>query len=253
MIPLFFGTDQRPLFGLYAPSGVRPRRRAVLLCPPWGQEYVRAHRSMHQLARRLNAGGHPVFKFDYSGTGDSSGEMVDARLAHWRDDISEAIDELLDASGAAKVSVVGLRLGGALAADVALRRAADIDSLVLWDPVWNGPAWLGEISAMRGAAGGLATSRSNLAGGGLAVLGFAIADAQIRELQAVALQPVLARLRCRTLVITSRAAEANEPGPLPDRVERIHVAADAAWLEDRNLGAGAIPTALLQSIEQWLK
>lgn len=269
MIPLFFGNDDRPLFGLFTPPASRSRRRAVLLCHPWGQEYLRAHRSMHQLARRLAAAGHPVLKFDYSGTGDSGGEMIEATLAHWQADIGEAIAELRDASGARKVSLVGLRLGAALAAEVALQRPAEVDSLVLWDPVWNGRAWLDEVCSMRGAAGVAATARPAAAGGGRAVLGFAMSDTLLAEIGRFELAPRLARLACPRLVVTSAPADGvvatlplptaplpTAPMPVDARgggaVEHVSVIAPPCWLEDRNLGAGAIPAALLQRIEQWL-
>src|SRR3954451_13983708 len=76
MTPLFFGSRARRLFGIYEPgrSGSRVPRAAVL-CHPWGQEYIRAHRSMRRLANMLSATGRDTLRFDYFGTGDSAGDM----------------------------------------------------------------------------------------------------------------------------------------------------------------------------------
>ena len=46
MEPLFFGPADHSLFGwLHLPAGRAPRRTAVVLCPPFGQEFVLAHRA----------------------------------------------------------------------------------------------------------------------------------------------------------------------------------------------------------------
>src|ERR1700755_53515 len=52
-LPFFFGADDG-LFGMYhAPAS--PPRRAVLMCPPLGQELIRTHRLYRQLAQALAA------------------------------------------------------------------------------------------------------------------------------------------------------------------------------------------------------
>ena len=61
MTPFHFGSGARRLFGLYTPahSGAASTR-AALLCAPWGQEYLRSHRSMRLLGRQLAAQGWHV-------------------------------------------------------------------------------------------------------------------------------------------------------------------------------------------------
>ncbi len=54
-------------------AGVCRLPKSIVLCHPWGQEYLRAHRSMRQLGNLLAAAGHHVFRLDYFGTGDSGG------------------------------------------------------------------------------------------------------------------------------------------------------------------------------------
>ena len=94
-----------------------------MLCYPWGQEYLRAHRSMRLLADMIAARGCDVLRFDYSGTGDSGGDATTASFVEWESDIETAIDELKDMAGVSRVSLVGLRLGATLAARVAEGRA----------------------------------------------------------------------------------------------------------------------------------
>ena len=247
MTPFFFGTRQRRLFGVYSPARAPARSaasgagtRAVVLCNPWGQEYLRAHRALRHLAGLLNDTGVHVLRFDYFGTGDSTGDMPDASLAGWQDDIETAIDELKDTTDAARVGLVGLRLGGTLAARVAARRRKDVDSLVLWDPVASGAAYLDELRAG-------ATPRAGERGGGHEVMGFALGEAMAVEMATLSLPTE--GLPARSLVVCSTAdvPAAGTPGLPP--VETIE--SQPAWLEDRHSGAGAVPVRVLQRMAQW--
>lgn len=141
MNPFYFGPSDRPLFGLYTRSRGVDDAPAVLLCYPVGSEYMRAHRAFRQLNMLLNRAGFHVLRFDYSCTGDSAGEGLDASTATWLDDIDWAIDELQDTAAVERISVVGLRWGATLAAE-ACRDRDDIDQLILWDPVISGRAYL---------------------------------------------------------------------------------------------------------------
>jgi len=51
MEPFYFRQPSRPLFGVYHPAQPgKSRNVGVVLCHPMGQEYVRSHRSLLQLA-----------------------------------------------------------------------------------------------------------------------------------------------------------------------------------------------------------
>jgi len=150
MHPFYFGDGPIRLFGAYhSARGTVARPDAVVLCHPFGHEYIRAHRTLQTLATQLSDHGYHVLRFDYYGCGDSAGRAEDARVAQWISDIGTAIDELKDMSDAARVSLVGVRLGGTLAALVQAGRA-DVDTLVLWDPVLAGREYLEELTATEG-------------------------------------------------------------------------------------------------------
>ncbi len=105
-----------------------------------GQEYYHAHRALRTLAEELASLGRPALRFDYFGTGDSGGDPRDADLDGWKRDVRTAAEEVRAAAAVGSVALVGLGLGGVLAAraaDAALTRA-----LVLWDPVVDGPRYL---------------------------------------------------------------------------------------------------------------
>jgi pimeloyl-ACP methyl ester carboxylesterase len=263
MTPFYFGSGSRRLFGLYtAARAGAVGNRAVVLCPPWGQEYLCAHRSMRQLANMLNGAGFHVLRFDYFGTGDSAGDMLQADMSGWEADIDVAIDELKDTCGAMRVSLIGLRLGGTLAARVAARRAPDIDSLVLWDPVVDGRAYVDEIMLMGSQEAqelGRSTQRSADRGGGHEVLGFPLTERLGEDFGQIDLVAHIKSVQAQTSVVVScedkshaRLGEAlaARSGRQSDAIERIE--SQAAWVNDDEEGAGAVPVRILQRIVQCL-
>jgi hypothetical protein len=123
-----------------------------VLCYPVGGEYLRAHRAFRQLTNLLVRSGVHVLRFDYSGTGDSAGDPLDATLDRWTADVGTAVEELRDSAGIASVSLAGLRLGAVLALGAARAAASDaanaagaplrVDRVALWDPVADGRVFL---------------------------------------------------------------------------------------------------------------
>ncbi len=190
MQPFHFGTSQKQLFGVYhAPEVKTARQSAILLCQPLGHEYLRAHRAFRNLAVALAGQGSHVLRFDYFGSGDSSGDGEQASFEQCLSDLSAAVDELKDMSGLPRVSLVGLRIGAMLAA-LAARERRDIDRVVLWDPVLDGQRYLDDLCELHaswlldrlGARATPDTSRAEL-------LGFPVTETFHRQLSAGKLMP----------------------------------------------------------------
>ena len=141
MVPLFVGTRRR-LFVTYHPSHDAPRRDlGVVLCNPFGQEALRAHRLYRVLAERLARSGVDVMRFDYFGTGDSFGDDEDGDLAGWADDIRSVHDELVRRSGAREVDWIGIRLGATLMLRARDPAPQELRRLVLVDPIVDGSGY----------------------------------------------------------------------------------------------------------------
>ena len=145
MTPEFFGPDNRgSLYGVYH----RPHRpsdthsRAIVICPPLGQEYIRTHWNLKLLAKQLARGGAHVLRFDWSGHGNSPGDMSDqTSLQTWIEDVGHAVEYIREKSNADNVMLLGLRFGATLAALTAAQRN-DVHSLVAWEPVMCGEGYL---------------------------------------------------------------------------------------------------------------
>jgi exosortase A-associated hydrolase 2 len=147
----YFGPSSTYLFGAYHPPKLSNRREGIVLCSPFGQENMRAHRSLRRLAINLSTLGYSVLRFDYRGTGDSAGTLDGVTADDWQQDIRIAVQELIDIAAVPKVSLLGLRVGALLAAQVAANHQ-NVSRLVMWDPIVSGKAYIDELSKEINAA-----------------------------------------------------------------------------------------------------
>lgn len=142
----FFFGDAQALYGAYhAPDGAAQGvESAVLVCQGMGHEYMRLHRTLWQFAELAARRNVHVMRFDYHGTGDSQGRVDTPRWSRWLDDVRVALAELRSRSGLSRVSVMGVRVGGLLAAE-ATRSEAGVEQLILLDPVVDGRLYMREL------------------------------------------------------------------------------------------------------------
>jgi pimeloyl-ACP methyl ester carboxylesterase len=144
----FFGPPTGRLFGVFdEPANGGAGDLGAVLCYPHGADYEPAFRSFRILGTRLARAGFHVLRFDYFGTGDSSGDIDDASIPHWIADIVAAVDELRRTREVREVSLVGLRLGATLAA-LAAAECDRVDRLVLWEPVIDGREYIATQRAL---------------------------------------------------------------------------------------------------------
>jgi pimeloyl-ACP methyl ester carboxylesterase len=141
--PVWFGPSERPLFGwLHVPAGASARGAAVL-CPTFGLEGGFSHFALRQVAERLADKGFVALRFDYDGTGDSSGSGDDpGRVAAWTSSVGAAVD-LVASIADVPVALVGMRIGALFAVEEAARRGG-VKALVLWDPPASGRSYVRE-------------------------------------------------------------------------------------------------------------
>ena len=147
MTALFFGDSESALLGMWTqpPDGVG-RDHGVVLCPPIGQEHVRSHWALRQLAAALGRSGFHCFRFDWFGVGDSAGALRDASIDRWKADLASAAQELRDTTGVERVSLVGLRVGASVIALAASEMRPS--AIVLWDPIVDGRDYVAALRRM---------------------------------------------------------------------------------------------------------
>lgn len=171
----------------------------VLICPPIGYEQLHSHRSLRHLADRLAQEKVPVVRFDWHGTGDSVGVDEDsARLATWLANIRDAVQWMREQLGCRQISLVGLRLGGTLAALVAAE--LEFDNLVLWSPVTKGRAYVREMKAISLTAE--AAPRAAVGDGSIEAAGFILSAETAGDLSQLDL--LHSQPQCRRVLLVSR-------------------------------------------------
>jgi pimeloyl-ACP methyl ester carboxylesterase len=195
--PLYFQSKGAWLFG-WMHQGESPSRfsRGVVIAAPLGHEQILAHHSLRHLADALAEAGFPVLRFDYHGTGDSAGVDEDAdRYATWLANLRSAIDWMRVELGCAEISVIGLRLGATLAAQVAADEP--VAHLVLWVPVVKGRAYVREMKFLSKAAGVPVDGSKDIE-----AAGFVVANQTAHELAAIDLMQI--RPQCNRALLIDR-------------------------------------------------
>ncbi|NNG24220.1 hydrolase 2, exosortase A system-associated [Telluria aromaticivorans] len=228
--PFFLVVDGGQRFCLFHPAA-GACRGAVLYVHPFAEEMNRSRRMAALQARALAALGYGVLQIDLHGCGDSSGDFGDARWEGWKRDLAAA-SAWLDARLGQPLTLLGLRLGGALALDFVRGAAKAPAAIVLWQPALSGQAFMTQFLRLRVANDML--SGGGDAKAGTASLRAALARGETLEIAGYDLHPELAQ-----------AIDTLDPALLAPRAIPVH------WFElatsaDRPLPAGASST-----IERW--
>lgn len=243
MNPLFFGDSGEQLFGAYH-SAVASSRRGAVICYPWAREYLLAHPTLRLLAQRLADNAIHTLRFDYYGTGDSAGDANAAGSERWIRDIGIAIEELRDVANIQEVTLIGMRLGGALASLAAATRP-EVTRLVLWDPVLDGDTYLDELGA----------PASN--GDAIDVLGSVLTPSLRSDLGAIKPELVTQSWRqtlvIQTLADASVAAVTDSAQKRGLGVERDEVNDVTAWREEWGRGGKGLAVNAVNRIVAWLR
>jgi pimeloyl-ACP methyl ester carboxylesterase len=218
-----------------------------------GQEAIRAHRAIRQLGLRLARERFHALRFDLRGTGDSAGDFASARLDAWVEDSRTAMDELRDRTGVQRVSLVGLRLGAALAWR-ASRGRRDVDKIVLWEPVVSGARYVSELKRrhddfLRAELPRRRTAPFAREG---EVLGFPLSQELSDDLAQVDLtREPKPDTRALVVVTTPEAEERSLEAALPaltPRSELIRLTLAQDWNSDEAVNTSLVPSEALDAI-----
>ena len=258
MRPCYFGPPTRRLFGVFdEPATGGASEVGVVLCYPYGPDYATAFRSFRILATRLARAGFHVLRFDYLGTGDSSGDVEDASIPQWIADVRTAVQELRGSLALREVSLVGLRLGATLAA-LAAAECQCVDRIVLWEPVVEGSEYLAAQQALhREWLDEALRDGQNARSADDDLLGYQLGDRLRQDFGTLSLWS-LHRAPSRSVYLLSKGSlqeydrlveKLRECGA---RVEADRVEGPAVWSRTPSMDESSVPTRALQSIVNWL-
>jgi hypothetical protein len=133
--PFFFENNSERIFGiLHSPDDERTNFGFVFCCPfAYDGDFIRWIYA--GFARRLASIGYYVLRFNYTGTGDSSGNFEDSTIETHISDILRAITVLQDKSKVQRVGLLGMGLGATMAAIAAVESYINVNPLILWEPI----------------------------------------------------------------------------------------------------------------------
>jgi alpha-beta hydrolase superfamily lysophospholipase len=157
VLPLYFGTSRRPLYGVFHDAAAGKQHGAgVVMCQGMGNEAMRGQRAFVRLARSVAEAGLPALRYDHPGSGDSAGEQDDVDLDELIEGVELAGEELRALAGIERLLLVGHRLGAWLSLEAAPR--LDARAIVAWDPVLDGRGYVELLRAESDAASSTETS-----------------------------------------------------------------------------------------------
>jgi len=215
----------------HEPAG-RARGLGLVLLSPFGEERKCAYRTMVRLARAGAASGLAAVRFDYGGTGESTGDHGKTGLSDWLREAAAVSRSLRDRFDLEHVAAAGVRLGANLA--VRLSALEELDAAVLIEPLLTGVGYLGELQRRKqikemmggGKARTTATDIRALWRDGECVDfdGFDIGPGLAAELETLTLEADLAQLpaTCRCLLLRIGALKGFPTNwkPVVQRLER---------------------------------
>ncbi|MEI8379623.1 MAG: alpha/beta hydrolase [Planctomycetota bacterium] len=205
--PLYLQSRGRSLFAwLHRPNHpnlggdqFEQPRHGVVVCLPLGFEQLHAHRGIRHLCDRLAQNNLLTLRFDWDGTGDSTGNDTDAeRLSHWLDNVRDSVRWMKEHSGCDHISVIGVR-AGALLASLALENI-EIDNLILWAPISAGRSFVRELNVIDMMSETRPTEVATE--GSIEAAGFRITGETAAELSKVALTKT--KPNCRRMFVAGR-------------------------------------------------
>ncbi len=133
----FFRSNNHQLYGmLYEPVEENKNSEAFIILHPFAEEKKSSQKVLVDIARSLSYKGNSVMLFDFYGCGDSEGNLSDASLTQWLEDILSASSFLKEKTNKKNINLIGLRLGAYLGM-IYTANNDDANKLVLIEPVIN--------------------------------------------------------------------------------------------------------------------
>ena len=213
IFPVYFDCKKERLFGIhYKPQNHQQlQSHTVLICHPLGHEYARSYRNLQQLSLQLAKAGFDTFRFDYVGTGNSSGKTEEAKSSDYVQNIEAAAQYIRQKNRSHTLSVIAVRMGAPL---VIRSNIGERVNLILWDPAVKGLNYIQLMHKFHNAALSKlerfrvrrkVSERRQL-------FGFATSQAQELDLKNLEIPDLTTLITNNISLVTSASYLVNEPG-----------------------------------------
>jgi alpha/beta superfamily hydrolase len=254
--PLYFKSGDQSLFGIFEPAADSCKCVAVI-CNAFEPEHVGCHRALKKLGKRLGRTGIDVFRFDFAGMGDSSGDFGDMGFEQWRADLNAAIDLARCRFRCKEVVLIGVRMSATLAA-LACAERGDIHAAVLWEPPMDGNQFIDDLRHHHNTPtpdGVLLPSIHTTADGVTEIVGLQFTERLSKEFEKTSLHDLQWPTATPVQVVTnvndgSAAKVAALLASQTADIEHTHINARLVWIDQEQ---GLVPAPVIQAIAQWIQ
>lgn len=137
-VELTYGS--RTLRGMmHIPDGTNGKVPMVAIFHGFTGNKVEAHFIFVRLSRELEKAGIGSVRFDFYGSGESDGDFIDMTFSGELEDARHIVEFVKNhpQTDISNIGILGLSMGGAIAAIIAKEYKDIIKSLVLWAPAFN--------------------------------------------------------------------------------------------------------------------
>jgi alpha/beta superfamily hydrolase len=143
--PEFITARNKELFLMsYTPDSNNNKRIGIIICDPIFEEKLWVQRVMVNFSRYLMSKNYYIFRFDYSGHGDSTGHYKENTLDSYIEDVNDICDSVSKKYSLDSIYLLGLRFGTFIASYVANQRN-DLKGLILLEPIIEADNYVSEI------------------------------------------------------------------------------------------------------------
>ena len=132
----FLASNQEHLFRAYARS-FHSNDKSLLICNALGEEAKSSFAVLEQFCQSVWELGWSVARFDYRGTGDSTGSFEQTDPERWCQDAGLVLNDFISFTDAEQVVLMGVRLGCNIAVQLPdyLPPNRSCMGYILWEPV----------------------------------------------------------------------------------------------------------------------
>jgi len=203
----------------YCAHGRKGSAGGWIFCNPFLEEKTFSQSVYVALARRMAEQGHFVLRFDYTGDGDSEGDVATVGLHDWVEDVVDAAAFAWGQFGLTDPRLFGLRLGAAVALQAA--PAIQASQVLAWEPIIRGEAYLQEclmlnvttqLATFKGVRADRKVLRERLARGETVnVAGHEIGQPMAESLEAFRLADAARDCGCPVDIVTALKTDGATP------------------------------------------
>ena len=201
-VNFFFGESPKIYGTLVMPENKQDcKKTGIVLCHPIGQEYIYSYQAYALLSNTLANKGFPSVRFDYTGCGNSEGEISEVNIKVWLENIARSVHEIRKKCGVTDIILTGARFGAAIAS-IYLREKHNINGLVLWNPILYGDKYLTELKKdhKKWLSGSFSKIKHEVKGG-IESQGFFIPDSLAEEIKKINLLQAIPEKKVKLLLI----------------------------------------------------